>query len=48
MGVRILEDIDTAKAFFCTKVLTDNGHQIVETFLVFQVLHLGSELVKIK
>ena len=39
MGVRILEDIDTAKAFF---------YQIVETFLVFQVLHLGSELVKFK
>ena len=44
----VLQNIDAAKAFLCAKVFTDNGHQIVEAFLLLQVLHLLCKLVKIE
>jgi hypothetical protein len=40
VGRRILKNIDTAKAFFLTKVLANDRNKIVKALLVLQVLHL--------
>ena len=52
MSLRILKNINTAKAFFFTEVLADDSDKIVKALvkalLVLQVLHLLCELVEIK
>ena len=44
----VLQDVDAAQALFSTEVLADDGHQVVETLLVFQICHLSGKLIKVE
>ena len=47
MCLCVLQNIDTAEAFFSSEVFAHNGNQVVEALLL-QACHLSGKLVKLK
>ncbi len=47
VALGIFKDVYAAETFL-SEVLTDNGHQIVEMLLIFQLCHLCGKVVKSK
>ena len=46
VAVGILQDVDTSQTFLGTEILTDDGDQVIEMLIIFQLCHLSGKVVK--